>query len=182
MKMKIQSLIDEQIQIRFTGKINILRSGNHQFLGHIIFFEGDILDASFEQVFGFKALGRIILRENEKHDFDYVVEPELVDKYNKKIHYPYSILKTKLSEILENSEVVAKLRPPEEAKLLIDPKILSTKEHITSDEFEILISLVDWSLVRDLYSHCPLSDHEITTSLISLRKKGALRLIAKRQG
>ena len=178
MELKILSIIEEQISVAFTGKVNVLSVYNRQFLGHLIFKDGEILQVSFQGQKGLKAFYQILIQEFSLTPYEYIVEPEVVDEKERQIHYPYSVLKNKLQEVLKLYKESIKLRPPENVKILSEAKFLNSDQAVTPEEFEVLLTLTEWTNPNDIYSHCQLLDHEITLALVSLRKKGALRILA----
>lgn len=180
MESKVLGVIEEQIAVGFTGKVNILATYNRQFLGVILFKNGEVIQVRFNHNQGLKAFYQLLIQEYALNSFDYVVEPELVDETERQIHYPFSVLKNKTAEILKKYRESLKLRPPENVKILIDAKFMEDTTDITPEEFDVLLSLTEWSSPHDIYQHCQLMDHEITWSLVNLRKKGALKIIAPR--
>jgi hypothetical protein len=55
---------------------------------------------------------------------------------------------------------------------------MNSTDAVSPEEFEVLVTLTEWNSPNDIYRHCQLLDHEITLALVSLRKKGALKIIA----
>ena len=181
MDPKVLGVIEEQLAVQFTGKVNILATFNRQFLGHIIFKNGEIIQVVFNGHSGLKAFYRLLIQEHSLQSFDYVVEPELVDDKERQIHYPYSVLKAKISGVVKAHQDSLKLRPPENIRILIDSKFISENTPVSCDEFDVLSSLTEWNNPYEIYQHCALMDHEITLALVSLRKKGALKILAPRR-
>ena len=171
-------VIEEQIAVQFTGKVNILASFNRQFLGHILFKNGDVIQVTFNSHKGRKAFYQLIIQEHSLNSFDYVVEPELVDEDQRQIHYPFSVVRTKMADVLKLYRESLKLRPPENVKILIDAEFIEDTLPVTPEEFNVLKVLTEWNNPFDVYQHCELLDHEVTHALVSLRKKGALKIIA----
>lgn len=178
---RVLDVIEEQVAVQFTGKVNVLSSFNRQFLGHILFKNGELIQVTFNGVKGLKAFYSIIIQEYSLQSFDYVVEPELVDDKERQIHYPFAVIKNKLGEVIRQHKESLKLRPPENIKILIDAEFLEDSLPVTPQEYDVLSTLTEWNNPADLYQHCLLLDHEITLSLVSLRKKGALKILAPRQ-
>lgn len=178
MESKVMAVIEEQVAVRFTGKVNILASFNRQFLGHILFKDGEIVQVIFQGFKGLKAFYQLIIQEYSLNSFDYVVEPELVSDEQRQIHYPFSVIKTKLADVLKLYRESLKMRPPENVKILLDADFMDDSMPVTAEEFEVMRSLTEWNNPFEIYQHCELLDHEITWALVSLRKKGALRIIA----
>lgn len=178
MQSKVMGVIEEQIAVRFTGKVNILASFNRQFLGHILFKDGDVIQVTFNANKGLKAFYQLIIQEYSLNSFDYVVEPELVNDDQRQIHYPFLVIKNRMSDVLKLYRESLKLRPPENVKILIDAEFIEDTLPVTPEEFDVLKTLTEWNNPFEIYQHCELLDHEITMALVSLRKKGALKIIA----
>ena len=181
MESKVLNVIEEQIAVQFTGKVNVLSTFNRQFLGHILFKNGDVIQVTFHHHYGLKAFYQLIIQEYSLQSFDYIVEPELVDEKERQIHYPFSVIKNKMSDVLKKYRESLKVRPPENVKILIDAEFVEDTLPVTPQEFDVLLTLTEWSTPYDIYQHCQLLDHEITWALVSLRKKGALKILAPRQ-
>lgn len=170
--------IEEQIAVRFTGKVNVLSTYNRQYLGHLLFKDGEIIHVLFHNYRGLKAFYQLIIQEYSLQNFTYVVEPEVVDERERQIHYPFAVIRNKMADVLKQYRESLKLRPPESVKILIAAEFLCDTLPVTPHEFEVLDSLTEWSRPNDIYQHCQLLDHEITHALVGLRKKGALKIIA----
>ena len=180
MESKVLGVIEEQIAVQFTGKVNILAAFNRQFLGQILFKNGEVIQVTFNNNSGLKAFYQLIIQEYTLNSFDYVVEPELVDEKERKIHYPFSVIRNRMGEVLKQYRESLKIKPPENVKILIDSKFIEDRSQVTPEEFDVLLTLTEWNTPFDIYQHCQLLDHEITWSLVSLRKKGALKIVAAR--
>lgn len=179
-EFKILATIEEQVAVQFTGKVNVLATFNHQYLGHILFKNGEIYQVVFQNLKGLKAFYQLIIQEFSLQSFNYVVEPEVVEDKERQIHYPYAVIKNKMSDVVKQYRDSLKYRPPENVKILIDSEFLEDTLPVTPQEFDVLETLTEWSSPFDIYQHCPLLDHEITLALVSLRKKNALKIIASR--
>lgn len=175
---KVMNVIEEQVAVQFTGKVNILSTFNRQFLGHILFKQGDVIQVTFNGQKSLKAFYQLIIQEYSLKAFDYVVEPELVEEKERQIHYPFSVIKNKLSDVLKLYRESLKLRPPDNVKIIIDAEFIEDSLPVTPEEFDVLKALSEWSNPSEVYQNCDLLDHEITMSLVSLRKKGALKILA----
>ncbi len=180
MESKVINLIDEQVVLGFTGKLNFLSHFNRQYLGHILFKNGEVVQASFNKSNGMKALFQIILQEEVGNKFNLVLEPELVDEKENTIHKPFSELKLMFTDLLSAHRESIKFRPPENIKIVIDAEFLEDSLPVTPQEFEVLKTLTEWSSPKDLYENCQLFEHEITMALVSLRKKEGLKVVAVR--
>lgn len=182
MESKVLDVIEEQIAVEFTGKVNVLATFNRQFLGQILFKNGEIIQVNFHHHKGLKAFYQLVIQELSLQKFDYVVEPEVVEDKERQIHYPYSVIKNKLASVLKEYKASLKARPPENIKILISGDFMEDSSPVTPAEFDVLLALTEWNSPFDIYQHCQLMDHEITWALVSLRKKGALRILSPRHG
>lgn len=179
MDSKLFSVIDDQVSVQFTGKLNILSNFNRQYLGHILFLKGQIVDALFQAYKGEKALYHLFIQEFSLQSFEYVVEPEVVEESLIALVFGHQELKEKMADALKQYQQSLKLRPPENVKIVIDPDFIEDSLPVTAAEFEVLCTLTEWHSTYDIYQHCPLLDHEITMALVGLRKKSALKIVAK---
>ncbi|MFY7992554.1 MAG: hypothetical protein ACOVP4_04600 [Bacteriovoracaceae bacterium] len=176
--LQVFQVLDEQTLVGFTGKVNVLSKLNRQYHGHLLLKNGDVIQAFFKTVTGLKAFYNIVVADYELEPIIFVVEPETVEEKQRGIHYPYSVLKNRTQEIIDKYLATVKLRPPQNLKLLIKADFLNQKGDVTPEEFEVLSTLSDWNLVKDVYQNCNLVDYEITLALVGLRKKGALKVIS----
>jgi len=181
MESKLMGVIEEQQSVQFTGKLNVLATFNRQFLGHILFKQGEVIQVLFNGHRGLKAFYQLIIQEYSLQSFDYIVEPELVDEKERQIHYPFAVIKNKMADVLKLYRESLKLRPPENVKILIDAEFIEDTLPCTPHEFSVLETLTEWNNPHDIYQNCSLLDHEITMALVSLRKKGALKILAPRR-
>jgi hypothetical protein len=174
------SILDEQNSVGFTGRVNVLNQTTKQLLGEVIFNEGQIMQARYKGVIGLKAFYNLCIDEFENVALGYIVEPELIDATNTQIPYPYSVLKRKIVDVIENFKQSKSQRPPDNLKILIKPEFLAQGEVVTGAEFDLLCTLSDYNLVEQVYKNCKLLDYEITNALVSLRKKNALTVVMKK--
>jgi hypothetical protein len=181
-EMKIISAIEEQIAVQFTGKVNVLSTFNRQYLGHVLFRNGEILQVVFQSHRGLKAFYQLIIQEYSLQSFNYIVEPEVVEENERQIHYPYAVIRNKMADVIKQYRDSLRFRPPENVKILIDAEFLDDNLPVTPQEFSVLETLTEWNTPFDIYQHCSLLDHEITMALVSLRKKNALKILAPKQG
>src|SRR5690606_2361751 len=124
MDSKVMAVIEEQIAVEFTGKVNILSKYNRQFLGHILFKNGEVIQVTFNGHRSLKAFYQLIIQEFSLQTFDYVVEPELVEESERQIHYPFSVVKNKMADVFKKYRESLKMKPPENVKILIDAEFV----------------------------------------------------------
>jgi hypothetical protein len=179
-ELKILSTIEEQTSVQFTGKVNILAAFNRQYLGHVLFKNGEIYQVIFQNLKGLKAFYHLIIQEYSLQSFNYVVEPEVVNESERQIHYPYAVMRNKMADVIQQFKETVKFRPPDNVKILIEPKFIEGDGPITPEEFSVLETLTEWNSPIDIYQHCQLLDHEITRALVNLRKKNALKIVGNK--
>lgn len=170
-------ILDEQVSVGFTGKVNILDPDTNQLLGAISLLDGDIVDSRYKGVKGLKSFFNLCVDEFENISLKYIVEPELIEIGINTIHYPYSILKRKIAEVVEQFRASKSNRPPNDLKILIKPEFIVDGEEVINQEFDLLSTISDYNRVGDIYKECDLLDYEITNALVLLRKKNALKVI-----
>lgn len=180
MEMKFVPVVEEQMSVLFTGKVNLLSPFNHQYLGHLLFRDGKIIDVKYQQFSGMKAFFQMGIREHclEKHQ--YVVEPEIVSEEEQRIHYPFSVLMNKLEQQIKLFEIVHRQRPPENVKIIVDAMNINSHFECSAEEFNVLCALTSTHKVNELYEQCDLLEHEITSALINLRRKGLLKIVGRK--
>ncbi len=172
-------ILDEQVSVGFTGKVNILDALTKGLLGCVEISEGEIWSCKYVSNIGLKAFFNLCVDSFEGDNlFSYVVEPEILQS-SRSIHYPYSVLKRKSAEVLESYKESKSLRPPGELKLIINPEFLSNGAQVEGDEYDLLCSIADYNKVEEIYKNCALLDYQITNALVSLRKKNALTVVKK---
>jgi hypothetical protein len=178
-ELKLLDSLEEQIAVRFTGRVNILSKFNRQYMGHILFKDGEIIQVLFQELQGLKAFYKLVIEEFSLQSYNYVVEPEVVEDKERQIHYPYAVIRNRVAAVLKQYRDSIKFRPPENVKILASADFLNDAIPVTYQEFEVLKTLTEWNRPFDIYQHCPLLDHEITLALVGLRKKGGLKIVAQ---
>lgn len=178
--MMLFEVLDEQVVVAFTGRINVLDQSSREFLGAVYLKNGEVIETKYAGASGEKSFYRLVTHDfNPTYNYRYIVEPELVSEI-RKIHYPYSVLKRRASKIVEELQKSISLRPPNNLKLIINSEILTNDTKITETEFRLLSTISDYSEVEKIYENSSLLDFEITNSLVSLRKKRALKVIGRK--
>lgn len=180
MEIKLFSVIEEQASVGFTGKLNVLSSFNHQYLGHVLFLDGRLHSATFAPYSGLKALYHICLQEASLQSLQFIIEPEVVNPEEASAFPSLKELEKILREGIKEHFRTVKYRPPENVLIQVSPNFVSKGDEVTPNEFELLCTLAEWSSPFDVYQHCPLLDHEITAALVHLRQKSALKILARK--
>jgi len=169
--------LEEQHIVGFTGKVNVLDRSSKQIFGYVVFFEGSIIQCHFKGNQGLKGFFNLCIEEFDQVELNYVVEPELVDSTQVTIHYPFSVLKRKIVDVVGNYKSNKENRPPDNLKVLIKPEFVASGAVVDNNEYELLCTLSDFNMVSDVYRNCDLFDYQITNTFVSLRKKNALTVI-----
>lgn len=177
MQDSLLGLIEEQMAVHFDGKINALQAGNRQLLGSIYIREGNMIRVDYKNQGGLKALFNIYVDSLNDDEISLVVEPEIVDHIDKNIHHPFKVVTNKLSQFMTEYEAHRKLKPPANVKLMIQPGFVEKGERISENEFTVLTTISDYNKIEEIYKNCSLLEFEVTKALISLRQKGALKVI-----
>ena len=169
--------IEEQAIINFTGKVNILAKESKQHIGAVLLINGELVNTKYLGCEGMKAFYNLCIDEDMGKEFDIIVEPEIIDKKEKKIDHPLGVLKKRMAQMINNYKEALKNRPPNNLKLILIPEFLSGKEEVSGAEYSLMCTMSDYNLVSDIYQKSPLLDYEITNALIMLRKKNAIKIV-----
>lgn len=170
------STLEEQAIFGFTGKVNLIKSENRQFLGDVTQKDGLVVDAQYKGLSGKKALYTALIDDVDVGGMTFVVEPELVEDMQVIFEVSVAQLKQQARERFEHYQRSQKLRPPDDIRLLVDPDFIIEGADVTSDEFEVLAGLSEYNKVGDIYKNVNLLEYEITNALVSLRMKRALKV------
>lgn len=168
--------LEEQSVFGFTGKINLIKSQNRQFLGEVTQKDGLIVDAHYNGLSGKKALYTALINDVELGEMSFVVEPELIEETQVIFEISVNELKQQAREKFEHYQRSRKLRPPDEIRLLVDPDFIIEGAEISGEEFEVLAGLSEYNKVGDIYKNVNLLEYEVTNALVSLRMKKALKV------
>lgn len=178
MDTQIISTIEEQVLSGFTGKINIVARESSQILGCAYIISGVLVNVKYKGAHGTKAFYNACI-DSQDTQVSIVVEPEFVDDRERKIDTPFSVLKRRVSEVSDRYLEARENRPPDYLKLLVIPSFLSGEVQVNTAEFNLLCTLSDYNKVSDIYINNSLLDYEITNALVSLRQKGAIKVLSK---
>lgn len=171
------SVIEEQIALEFTGKVNVLDAGNKQILGEAHIYEGEFIYFRYQEGLGHKALVAFLLDEVDGKKCSFVVEPEIIPNDLKNIHFGMKKLKDKMTDAITKTLQNRKLRPPSHLKIYANASAIDVKLSYSEQEFWVLTAITEYNKVEDVYKYCRLMEYEITNALVSLRTKNALTVI-----
>ena len=155
----------------------MLKSTN-QFLGAILQKEGQLIHCTYNGDVGKKALFSVVhdsQRNNES--FRFVVEPEIIDENIATFHLDNEVFYGEMKEFLSEIEETRKLRPPGHIRLLVNYEFIVKGDEVDPLEFDVLKCISDQSKVDDIYRESDHFEYMVTKALVSLRKKGAIKVI-----
>lgn len=176
--MSVIETIEEQSSFNFTGRINILKATDGQFLGVIHMLSGNVVSAQYAKRTGETALISLIIVElDDQLKIRLVVEPEIVNDTDIEFTMAVSEIKQRAKKSYEEHLETKKLRPSNELRLLINPNYIEQGVNPDLNEFTLLKNMVEFSKVEQLYKHTDLHEFEITKALVGLRKKNAIKVI-----
>ena len=170
--------IEEQLSIGFTGKINILNRKNRQFMGDVLFKEGKIIGCHYGNLKGSQGLLYLIISDVvSEYDFYFAIESEIILGEGRVLNFDY--IKGRASEIVRQFYSSKKLRPPDDIRLLVQKKFIIAGAKINFQEFQILCAITDCATIEEVYSAVEFHEYEVTNALVSLRKKGAVKVVGR---
>ena len=170
-------ILDEQVSVGFTGKINIQNRVNKQHFGSVTLVDGDLVDCKYKESNGIKGFFNLCVDEFDNIGLSYIIEPEVIESKKNTIHYPYSVLKRKIADTVEKYRESRKDKPPKDLKIYILPDFLANGEKVSGNEFDLMGTISDYNRIQDIYEKSHLLEFEITNALVSLRKKKALKVV-----
>lgn len=176
--MSVIQTIEEQVSFGFTGRVNVLKESDGQFMGVILLRDGLIVGAQFARKTGIKAIVSLLIVDLDSIvDIKLVVEPEVIADNDIDFTLKIEDLKANIKTIYEEHNEAKKLRPSDSLRILISPNYIESGEKPNFNEFSVLKTMVEFSKIEEIYKNTDLFDFEITNSLVNLRKKGAIKVV-----
>jgi hypothetical protein len=177
--MSIFKILREQSAIGFDGRIVFQERNSSQFKGEVLVQNGDIYGCNYNGSIGKKALLNLAYDDfAEVVSFSYVVEPEVINQEKIQFELKVSDFEEEFRQVYEKIESCKKLKPPPNKRLLVNPDFICRGDNISASEFDVMCTISDFGKVSDIYKNSPLLEFEVTLSLVSLRKKGALKVVS----
>lgn len=177
--MGILKVLREQSAIGFNGRVVFREAASSRHLGNILIYSGSVVGCTFGEKTGKKALVSLFLEDFRNGNlYDIVVEPEVIDVESFQFEMELFKFEEELKVIIEKSEKNKKLKPPPDKRLLVNPDFVCRGDDISSSEFDLMCTISDFGKVSEIYKNSNLLEFEITDSLISLRKKGAIKVLS----
>lgn len=173
------TILDEQSAMGFTGKVNVLKKENSQSYAVILILNGKVINCLAAARSGEKALLDLVVQDvSNVMKLKIIVEPEVVSEAEGVFSWSVDQVKKQSRLIYDNYINNKKLKPPAHLKLIINADFVVNGDDIVADEFDVLSAISDYSRVQDIYNNCPLLEYEVTRALVSLRRKGAIKVLA----
>jgi len=171
-------LLEDQVSLGFSGRLHLLSEQKQQ-LGIILIKDGEMISIEFVGLSGVKAFYSLMIDVEFERKISTVLEPEIVKAVQRNIHFPLSLLKKRSLQLLDVYKIARAKRPPNNILVDLVPEAIFQDVDITGEEFDLMLTLCHYKLIKDVYDHCPLLNFEITNALVSLRNKKALKVIGK---
>lgn len=177
--MAFLKTVADQAALNFTGRINIMEKTTGKYLGRVSLLEGNIVFSKYLGSSGKASLFHIVIDDLELDGLTFIVEPEIVSVAEMIFELDYEQLSAASQSVFQAYLEAKKLRPPDHIRLLIDPDFVSVGANISYWEFETLSVISDYNKVEDIFRESPLLEYQTCNSLVSLRKKKAIKVLSQ---
>ncbi len=175
--MGFLEVLEEQCRFGFTGKLNILKASNKQFLGSVYLLDGEIIRCKYKSSFAKRNLFNILIDDiSDYEELKFVAEPEVVEKEAADFRLSIEDFKNLSREKYKKHLDSEKLAPPRNLRLVINQDFIIQGDPITSIEFDVLKAISDYNKIDEIYNKTVLYEYEVTEALVSLRKKKAIKV------
>ena len=143
--------------------------------------EGELTSSQYLEYSGLQALLLLGVDDYfERREIKFVLEPELIETFPK-LDLKLSTFKKKLSVAISEYSLAKEQRPPGFLRLAVAKEaIIDGSMFLTPHEFEVLKSISKSGLVEEVEKDCELLDYQVTTALVSLRKKKAIKVVSNK--
>lgn len=172
--------ISDQVRLAFTGRINILTKDTGKYLGRIVLREGLIVFSQFKDTMGKPSLYRCLIEDLEEDHLRFAVEPEVVGDNEVIFSLEYVEFVDTGQKIFQSYKSAKKYKPPGHIKLILDPGFVAKGQPVSYVEFELMCTISDFSRVSDIFNESKLLEYQINNALVSLRQKGALKVVSNK--
>jgi hypothetical protein len=170
--------ISDQVHIGFTGRVNVLTKDTGKYLGRITIKDGIIVFSQYKDRFGKQSLYHCLIDDLENEELKFAVEPEIVTDGEVFFYLEYKSFVDIGQKIFQAYRSSRKFRPPGHIRLIINPAFVAAGQEIGDIEFDLLTTISEFSRVSDIFNESNLLEYQISNGLVSLRQKGALKVIA----
>ncbi len=179
--MSILKVLEEQLIVGFTGRVNVLTEIGSEHLGNILLKDGQIVNGQYKKKTGRKAIDAICIDDVDGLKLRYVIEPEVIEDEQIKFLLSFDILKEEVRIKFQKFLELKPHRPPNDVKFVINESYLSADDEISNDEFKLLSCLTEYQTVENIYENTEMLNYEVTENLIKLKKKGAIKVYRARR-
>ncbi len=169
--------MQDQESLMFTGKINILNAKTSEMTGVITMIDGEINSFRYKNFNGLDALVLIFFEEAKYANLKYLIEPEILKRSTNNNEVKFSEILPEIKRIYKEMWNSSSLRPKNDLIFLLNGDFLLNGPVVTKEEFLLMRVIVDFNKVSEIYQHSFLTEHFTTSSLVSLRKKGAIKVL-----
>ena len=160
----------------FTGRVHLVERHNARHIGVVLLREGFLVNGRYRGEEGLGGLGELILVDETygSGTFRYLAEPEVIARGDEKFAISLRDFLLLMKDKYYNSD---HLRPPCNLKILVKKDFSPRGEPITPMECDLLETISDGVSVGEVYKNAHLIEPVMTSLLVSLRRKGALKVI-----
>lgn len=162
-------ILEEQSAFRFSGRIVFQEPTSHQFLGEAVLDDGLIQYFKYLEFVGKKAIFSLFTDERSGKRFHFLVEPGIFKRPGIQLSISAFEIKKFVDSEIEDAIKYAHLKPPSNRILGVKlPKNLDTV--LGHECFSVLWDVAAFPRINDLYINSEFLDHQITRSLVKMRK------------
>ena len=158
----------------FTGRVNVLSEPTKQFIGSVVLNDGVLVDSSYGQMGGKKALANLLMVGRSGNGFSIISEPELVSELNFSFSMKEQDFFKFKNDYFEQYDLLKKLKPASNLIFKLNPVKLDIYTPINSLEFNVMKLITTTDNSGEIYKKSTLLEFDVTKSLISLRRKGII--------
>lgn len=176
MRTLLEEIIEDQINVSFTGRIQLLSKVDFSLKGFILFKEGRVIDAKYENKMANRGFISAMIHQDE---CKMILEAEFIE-HKRNIDSSYRELIEEFEDAYLNHQYYLNFSVPHEIEIKANADFVQKGSSLSLDEYSVLLCLVKDGY-KNLSKNLNLLDYEITKSLISLRKKQAIKTISHRQ-
>ncbi len=159
-----------------SGKVNVVQKADSRYIGIVFLQKGIFVNCFYGDEHGLRSLFDLVLTDYSLREyFYYIVEPEVLFEKECRFHVTFD----EFLKILKNRSLRPweKFRPPPSLKLSVVKEFSSKTSQVSPLENSLLKTITNYSRVSDIYKNSNMLDSMVTSLLVSLRKKGALKVL-----
>jgi hypothetical protein len=172
--MKLVETILENMTMSFTGRVNVLAEPTKQFIGSVVLNEGVLVDSSYGQMSGKKALANLLMEGRTGNSFSIISEPELISELDFSFNMKEQDFFKFKNDYFEQYDLLRKLKPSSNLIFQLNPRKLDIYTPINFSEFDVMKLVLATENSGEIYKKSTMLEFDVTKSLISLRRKGII--------